>query len=151
MSLVGLWHGAAWTYILWGVYHGVMLNIYAWAGRRTRISAKASMLSHTFFTLILLVGWALFLSPDLAFAQNLLANMFGLQGIGNGNNMRALLFGAPLLSTVFIAALLAFSGIAEAAYLSQVRRPAHMFALGIIVILCLLKMGTVRQFVYVQF
>ena len=34
MVLGGLWHGAAWTFVLWGVYHGVLLIAYR--GRRTR-------------------------------------------------------------------------------------------------------------------
>jgi D-alanyl-lipoteichoic acid acyltransferase DltB (MBOAT superfamily) len=35
MLLGGLWHGAAWTFVLWGAYQGVLLSLYRWmAGRR---------------------------------------------------------------------------------------------------------------------
>ena len=40
MVLGGLWHGAAWTFVLWGVYHGVLLIAYP--GRRTRRAVPRS-------------------------------------------------------------------------------------------------------------
>ena len=33
MVLGGLWHGAAWTFVLWGVYHGLLLIVYRAADR----------------------------------------------------------------------------------------------------------------------
>ena len=37
MVLGGLWHGAAWTFVLWGVYHGVLLIAYRGADRVTAL------------------------------------------------------------------------------------------------------------------
>ena len=34
MVLGGLWHGAAWPFVIWGVYQGALLVIYRWAGER---------------------------------------------------------------------------------------------------------------------
>ncbi len=39
MVLGGLWHGAAWTFVLWGVYHGLLLILYRTAERTTRLGA----------------------------------------------------------------------------------------------------------------
>jgi alginate O-acetyltransferase complex protein AlgI len=151
MGLIGFWHGANWTYILWGLYHGAVLNIYAGIRRRVPSPPRTPILSHIFFIVILLIGWVFFLSPNLTFVQNLLANMFALHGIGNWNDIHVFIFDAPILSTVFIAGFLAISGFSEAVNLPRSRHPIYMLAMGIIVVLCMLKMGAVRQFLYVQF
>lgn len=70
LLLAGLWHGAAWTFVLWGAYHGLLLILYRFgplaplnrrefATRRGRAGAVGLMF------LLTLGGWAIFRSPDL--------------------------------------------------------------------------------------
>ena len=70
LVLAGLWHGAAWTFILWGAYHGMLLVLYRfgplkglkrrdWPTLWQRLGAMGVMFGFT------LVGWAIFRSPDL--------------------------------------------------------------------------------------
>ncbi|HEY6547471.1 MAG TPA: MBOAT family O-acyltransferase, partial [Vicinamibacteria bacterium] len=88
MTLVGLWHGATGPFLLWGAYHGLLLNLHAWTSRRRWWRAPAAV-DHGLLLLAVLVGWALFLSPDLSFATRLLAQLLGMGGLGGGRALEA--------------------------------------------------------------
>ncbi|HVO55229.1 MAG TPA: MBOAT family protein [Solirubrobacterales bacterium] len=63
MVLGGLWHGASWTFVLWGGFHGSMLSIeHAWDGRRRFPAAIRWFVT---FNLVVF-AWILFRSPDLS-------------------------------------------------------------------------------------
>jgi alginate O-acetyltransferase complex protein AlgI len=77
MALGGLWHGAAWTFILWGVYQGVLLVLYrpfepafAALGRVRRIAAWAVMFHLTCY------GWLIFRAPSLRKIGDLTHSLF---------------------------------------------------------------------------
>jgi alginate O-acetyltransferase complex protein AlgI len=73
--LCGLWHGAGWTFIVWGLYHGFLL-ILERAGA-SWLRWQPSGLSGTAMTFILVtIGWVFFRSPTLAAASDYLTAMF---------------------------------------------------------------------------
>ncbi len=43
MLLGGLWHGANWTFVIWGTYHGVLLAFERWKGKETIVCGAASL------------------------------------------------------------------------------------------------------------
>ncbi len=67
MLLGGLWHGAAWNFVLWGAYHGVLLVAYRWFGQRG--SAERTMLGHALgvacMFALTVYGWVLFRCESL--------------------------------------------------------------------------------------
>lgn len=77
MFLVGLWHGAAWTFIAWGVYHGLLLMSYRLielvSMRGHREHADRTWLSQWFqvfiFFNLVAVGWLLFRSESIVQAS----------------------------------------------------------------------------------
>lgn len=148
MGLVGFWHGANWGYLLWGLYHGLLLNLTA-AGQRPKFKLPA-LISRGLFLVALLVGWALFLSPNLAFAQNLLGHMAGLHGIGSA---RMLLESYPpyILVILLIAIGITVLGLTEAASLPRIKNPVYLFLFGVLVVLCILRIDQARNFLYAQF
>jgi D-alanyl-lipoteichoic acid acyltransferase DltB (MBOAT superfamily) len=87
MGLGGLWHGAAWTFVLWGLFHGAGLAInHGWRSfwskygpeRPAWCPAPLSAWSGRILTLVfVIVGWVLFRSADLPTARHLLVAMFG--------------------------------------------------------------------------
>lgn len=90
MLISGLWHGAGYTFVLWGGLHGLYIVInHAWrqygprpadpTGRSSRLAAFAGFVL-TF--LAVTFAMVLFRAPDLAAAGNILAGMTGGQGIG---------------------------------------------------------------------
>lgn len=63
MTLAGLWHGAGWTFILWGLLHGVGLVVnHLW---RTRFPPLPSLLGWGLTMGVVLPGWVLFRASDL--------------------------------------------------------------------------------------
>ena len=88
MALGGLWHGAAWTFVLWGLFHGAGLAIHhGWQAFRSKFGlnrptwwpAGLSTWSGRALTLLfVMIGWVLFRSVDVPTAWHVLAAMFGV-------------------------------------------------------------------------
>jgi len=76
MFLGGIWHGAGWTYVIWGTYHGLLLVLnHAWTTRNIRLPL---VLSRAITFLAVLIGWVLFRAASLHDAGRLLRAMSGL-------------------------------------------------------------------------
>ncbi len=71
----GLWHGASWTFIIWGVYHGLFLIIdkIFLLKKSMRISKIISVPATFFF---IMAGWVIFRSSDIDYAFHFLQRMF---------------------------------------------------------------------------
>jgi alginate O-acetyltransferase complex protein AlgI len=76
MLLIGVWHGATWTYIVWGFWNGLLLSIESWLGIKQKL-LKNSIFSGILTFHIVGLGWILFRSASLQSAfryfQELLA------------------------------------------------------------------------------
>jgi alginate O-acetyltransferase complex protein AlgI len=84
MILGGLWHGAGWTFVLWGVLHGFYLMInHGWrAVSKSRSKTKVSSFFAWLITfLALAVSWVPFRAESILGANNLLKAMVGVNGI----------------------------------------------------------------------
>ena len=87
MLLGGLWHGAGWTFIIWGGLHGIYLMLnHGWREAKSRMQWKdggalASFGSSALTFLVVVIAWVIFRSENMSSAQNILAGMAGLQGI----------------------------------------------------------------------
>ncbi|MDH5505845.1 MAG: hypothetical protein OEZ02_01325 [Anaerolineae bacterium] len=149
MGLIGLWHGAGWGFVLWGLYHGLLLNLHAWAVRKN-FRFKSQPLSHAALLLAVLFGWALFLSPNFVFAKNLFLDLLGMNGLGSIPDA-SFIFAKPVFFTFVVAWLAAFSGVAEAADLARRSSPKLAFAFGILLILAITFLGGASDFAYIQF
>lgn len=75
-TLTGMWHGAAWNFIAWGVYYGVILVMekYIWG---VSVEALPDVVQHIYTGIIVLVGWVFFFSPSLGYALRYLWSMVG--------------------------------------------------------------------------
>jgi alginate O-acetyltransferase complex protein AlgI len=88
MCLGGLWHGANWTFLIWGAYHGVLLGV----SHLFQTKESASVTSHSlqarlrhivgivFTFLCVATGWVIFRAETLTGAGTLLRGMVGLNG-----------------------------------------------------------------------
>jgi len=72
--LTGLWHGANWTFIVWGLYYFVLLLV----EKLTGFTRKLGVFSHVYTLLMVLIGWVFFRSESLAMAWQYLKTMFGV-------------------------------------------------------------------------
>jgi alginate O-acetyltransferase complex protein AlgI len=74
MLLGGLWHGANWTFVFWGGYHGLLLILERVAG--TRWDACPRILGNATTMLLVVIGWVFFRSDTFGMATTLLRKMF---------------------------------------------------------------------------
>lgn len=77
--LTGLWHGASWNFILWGLYFGVLLMIEKLFMLKVLKKAPA-IISHIYSIIIIIFGWVLFYFENLNEMGIFLARMFGSDG-----------------------------------------------------------------------
>lgn len=77
--LTGLWHGASWNFILWGLYFGVLLMIEKLFMLKVLKKAPA-IISHIYSIIIILFGWVLFYFENLNEMGIFLVRMFGSDG-----------------------------------------------------------------------
>lgn len=77
--LTGLWHGAAWNFVLWGLYYGVLLALekYVWGKRLERLPVFCR---HLYTVLIVVVGFVLFVFDDMGALGAYLCSMAGCSG-----------------------------------------------------------------------
>ena len=75
-ALTGLWHGAAWTFVAWGLYYALLLlgEKYLWGRVLERLPA---LLRHLYALVLILLGWVLFRSESLTYAGRFISAMFG--------------------------------------------------------------------------
>lgn len=80
-SLTGLWHGAAWNFVIWGLYYGVLLIFekFVFAKVQKKLPAVVNWLI-TF--LLVVIGWVFFFSNSLGEAISYIGTMFGAGGAG---------------------------------------------------------------------
>lgn len=78
--LSGLWHGAAWNFVIWGAFHGIFLIAdRMFLIRLTQPLGKIPNILITYF--ITLIGWVLFRADNLSHALNYLHSMFSFSGM----------------------------------------------------------------------
>lgn len=77
--LTGLWHGASWNFILWGVFYGVLLIVEK-LGLLKVMEKIPSVFSHLYLLFLTLIGWTIFYTTDLGKLGGYFGVMFGLSG-----------------------------------------------------------------------
>ena len=88
MLLGGVWHGAGWTFAVWGLLHGGYLLVnHAWHDLRERFGLRASggfvprLLAQGLTLLAVVVAWVFFRAADLGSAASILESMAGMNGV----------------------------------------------------------------------
>ncbi len=76
--LTGLWHGAAWNFVVWGLLFAVLLVAEKWVPALKKLPY---IWSHVYVMLIVIVSFVIFNADSLAQARSDLAGMFGLAGL----------------------------------------------------------------------
>jgi alginate O-acetyltransferase complex protein AlgI len=66
--ITGLWHGANWTFVLWGAYHGLLLLLERVTGIGRDPAARRTITAQARTVVLVVLGWALFRSPDVPYA-----------------------------------------------------------------------------------
>lgn len=146
MLLGGLWHGANWTYVVWGGWHGTWLAIEKALGVDPLRTGWHRNLA-TFFLVV--IGWVFFRSVDLSSALTTLGVMFGMRG-----------FSMPTLATyarpevlAFGAAVICTWALPRVSEVVRTARPLAMVATSVVFVVgfCHLYFQQYAPFLYFQF
>jgi alginate O-acetyltransferase complex protein AlgI len=87
MAIAGIWHGANWTFLVWGLYHGLLLAVYHFYKDVIHKLLPVNMVSHGFYKLLsvmttflaVVLGWVIFRAPTLDSAQVMFRNLINLK------------------------------------------------------------------------
>jgi len=99
LGLSGLWHGAAWHFVIWGLYHAVLVFTYHLLGIGGRWQPEGT--AKTWFARLVmfaltLVGWMFFRAPSMAWLINAFSSM---RVLGSGNTFATAL---AVLGLIFL-------------------------------------------------
>ena len=148
MFLGGLWHGAAWTFVVWGLLHGALLighNLL----RRAGLTPPWTALNRSITFACVAALFVIFRAPSLHVAGDVLSAMAGLDGLDSPAAVQTLV-GLPL--ALGIAALLAFVNLAPNTWEVELRpRPVYGLALGGALAAAVLTIGNPSPFIYFRF
>ncbi|WP_312473466.1 MBOAT family O-acyltransferase [Neobacillus sp.] len=76
-GLTGLWHGASWTFIAWGLYYGIIIALErAWLGGF--LEKLWTPIRHAYVILIFLIGWVFFRADNFSYSFDFIKTMFGV-------------------------------------------------------------------------
>lgn len=78
--LTGVWHGAEWTFILWGMWNFVFIFIEKIT--EFELNRVPGWIKRIYLLLVTVIGWVLFRAENLGLALDYLKNMFGMTGSG---------------------------------------------------------------------
>lgn len=76
--LTGLWHGASWNFIIWGMFHGFFLIVERM--ELFKLPNKFTVLKHIYLLLVVMIGWVIFRAEDLGYALEYIKTMFTFIG-----------------------------------------------------------------------
>lgn len=75
----GLWHGASWNYIIWGLYFGIFILIEQLVGKK-RMKKLPAVISHIYSKIVIIIGFGIFYFEDLKQLGNFFKNLVGANG-----------------------------------------------------------------------
>ena len=155
--LTGFWHGAAWNFILWGVFYFVILALEkAFLLKWFQKSAVTRTLGHAWALLLVGIGWMLFDHTDLSEALAVIGGLFGAGTVGftSPTVSYELLRCLPLLAVSVIAATPCpaklFTRLEEKHPAASLLRPL-LLALALLVSVAYMVSGTFSPFLYYIF
>ncbi len=166
--LCGLWHGAAWTFVVWGAWHGLFLVL-----ERTRIARRLQVsgtpiLGRVYTLLVVMIGWVFFRSSSMSAANGYLLSLAGLAHAGKATSLTLALVATPKLALAMLAGAvgsfpllprLAAAGRrlpqrrGTAALLAPAWELGRLAALGLVLLasILLLASGSYNPFIYFRF
>ncbi|MCQ2418486.1 MAG: MBOAT family protein [Clostridia bacterium] len=152
--LTGLWHGASWTFIIWGLYYGILLILEKFVLKKV-VDVLPSFLRHLLTVLLVVVGWVFFFSGSISEAFGTISRMFG-KGAFLDSTAKYYFSGCWKILLVGIFACFPIGArIGMQVYRRSERAVVLLSVLyfGLLLLLCIAAMvgGTYSSFLYFQF
>ncbi len=146
--VAGLWHGAGWTFVVWGLLHGVYQSMHVLA-RRARLTPHNAWINRALTFVAVVVAWVFFRAPDFGVAVDVLEAMAGVHGVESLHHAKVLI-GWNL--TLLIAASLLWVNFVPNTWQIRVQpRLRYGLVFGILLGAAVLTLSNPSPFLYVQF
>lgn len=120
-ALTGLWHGASWNFVLWGLWFFVFLMLERFLLKP--ILSKVPVLSNVYLLVVVMIGWVIFRFSDLTLGFALVKSLFGL----NANAFSDFFLQMDIRGSAY---LLAVSALACLPIAKWVKRKGENFVYG---------------------
>ncbi len=154
--LTGLWHGAAWNFVAWGLYYGIILIIEKYILSPV-LDKLPSVVRHIYSIVLVVIGWVLFFSPSLGGAARYLGMMFGAGAHGVADRESLYLLTTNLV--LWIILIIGSTPLTDVRYQHMLRRKKWNTTLlngivyAVLFILCIayLVTETYNPFLYFRF
>ncbi len=154
--ITGLWHGASWNFVVWGLFHGFFLLLER--NIKLPIPSKLFFLKRIYLLLVVIIGWVFFRIEDFKEAIAFLGKMFSFsEGVDNSPLMYlnffmwvvmivGILFSAPLRSLISDRLLLVFKN-------GSVRRISRRLVYLVLFLFTIMELAqtTYNPFIYFRF
>lgn len=152
----GLWHGANWTFILWGLYYGCLLLLEKFF-LREKLEKLPKPISHIYTLLVVLIGWVFFMSPNITTAFSTLGKMISIGTTTFANNQAKFMLKSYFI--LFVLAILLSTKVYDRIQIfvyNQYKMKAVyttwiIYIILIIVCIAFIVGGTYHSFLYFAF
>ena len=152
----GLWHGANWTFILWGLYYGCLLLLEKFF-LREKLEKLPKPISHIYTLLVILIGWVFFMSPNITTAFSTLGKMISIGTTTFANNQAKFMLKSYFI--IFVLAILLSTKVYDRIQIfvyNQYKMKAvyttwTIYIILLIVCIAFIVGGTYHSFLYFAF
>lgn len=139
--VTGLWHGAAWNFVLWGLWHGMFLIIERIIKKNNIRFKIPGTIKWAITMLVVIVGWVLFRAPNLEFAWEYIKVMFSMK-MNKNMSMTAFWYLTPKVIVTLIL------GIMASLPLNQYAKKKFSILEGTYFKIILMNIGTIILFFF---
>lgn len=148
--LTGVWHGAAWNFVVWGLWNGffiILEKMTGWHDEKEHLWQR--ILQHIYTILVFIIGWVMFRADNMTYAWTYIKNMFGFV------NVHDVVYGIPYYVDnfeilIFVVALLCSTPI-FGKMLQDERKVAKAFVNLWLIVLLLFSTATIAASTYNPF
>jgi len=144
--LAGLWHGAAWTFVVWGLLWGVFQSVHVVA-KKYGLTPGWTWLNRPLTFAAAVLAWVFFRATSVRAALKILASMVGLRGVSGEETLGV----APLFAAFIVGGLLWVNLLPNTWQITPRPRLRYAALLGVLLAASLLALSKRSPFLYVQF
>ena len=144
--LAGLWHGAAWTFVVWGLLWGVFQSVHVVA-KKYGLTPGWTWLNRLLTFAAAVLAWVFFRAASVRAALKILASMVSLRGVSGEETLGV----APLFAAFIVGGLLWVNLLPNTWQITPRPRLRYAVLLGVLLAASLLALSKRSPFLYVQF
>lgn len=154
--LTGLWHGAAWNFVIWGIYYGLLLLFEKYV-LSSVLSKIPAVIRHLYSLVMIMTGWVFFFSPSVGAAADYLKLMAGAgaHGVVDEESVYILLTNAVMWLILILGSTPVVHNMYERIIYGkrQIKTAANCVVYGFLFLLCIAYLVTesYNPFLYFRF